>query len=715
MRRVGIAIAVIILVIIMAAAVYAATFDVNRYRGAIQADLAKSLGREVSLGEMRLSLFPPRFVAHDVAILDDPNFQAHRPFVQTQELDVSIKLLPLLHKSVEIDSLFLQRPAVELIKNARGTWNFASLGGPSKEPSEQLSSSNRKTLSLSQLVIQDGQVAITDEQARQPRSVYDHIDVTLRDFAADKPFSIEAAAHLPGPNNQQLSLQGKGGPVRSDQPGATPFHGTLDLHQVQIAGARRFVSSPALANVDGSLSGQANISSDAGKLSATGNINGDNMRMNGRELGFPIALAFNVHDDLPADLLMIDSANLKLGATPLSLNGTVNSKSTPPQIDLCVKANGVSVTEAAKLAAAAGVALRPGVAVSGTMDLNVEARGAATNPALNGTINGRDLQASGKDFPEPVQIKGVTVYLTPSEIHSNPFTVTAGSTALSADLAMQQYLSKNALTVNATLRATNAELPSLLSIAKAYGITALDGVSGAGTLNLDLHAAGPVRSASSSDLGRALNGTMSLNFHDVRYSGADISHELTGIAGALGLHENNQGFTNINKLTGNIDVQSGIAQTDNTEALLDIGNVGIAGTANLVNQTLNLRITAVLTNELSQKAGGTNIGGYAKTVLANNQGELVVPAMVTGTFQHPQFAPDLQQLAQMKLKGLMPNFNNPAGAVSGLLGNLLNSQGGNAAQSQSPAQGENPAASPNPVQQLENIFGKKKQSQPPPK
>ena len=707
MRNVGIAIAVIVVVIIVAVAVFAATFDVNRYRSTIQADLTKTVGRDVSLGEMHLNLFPPRFVVRDVTIADDPTFETHRPFVQAQELDVSIKLLPLLHKSVEIDSLYLQRPAVELIKNSRGTWNFASLGGASKEPS-----STRETFSLSKLVIQDGQVATTDEQARQARSVYDHIDVTLRDFTPNQPFSLEAAAHLPGPNNQQFNLHGKGGPVRQDQPAATPFHGTLDWHQVEIAGARRFVSSPALANADGSLSGQMNISSDAGKLSATGNISGQNLRMKGRDLGFPMALQFNIHDDVPADLLMIDSANLKLGATPLSLSGTVNSKPTPAQIDLCVKANGISIAEAAKLAAAAGVALTPGTTVSGTVDLNVEARGAADNPALNGTINGRDLQASGKDFVQPVQVKAVTLSLTPSQIQSNPFTVNSGSTALTVQFGMQQYLSKNP-TVDATVRATNAELPSLLSIAKAYGITALDKVSGSGTLDVDLRAAGPVRSAASSDLARALNGTIGLNFRDVRYSGADISHELTKIAGALGLHENNQGFTNINTMTGNNNVKSGIAQTNNTEALLDIGNVGIAGIANLVNQALNLRITAVLSNELSQKAGGTSVGGYAKTVLANNQGELVIPASVTGTFQHPQFAPDLQQLAQMRLQGLVPNFNNPAGVVSGLLGNLLNSQGGNGAPSQNRAQPQNPTASPNPLQQLEGIFGKKKQ--PPPK
>ena len=47
-------------------------------------------------------------------------------------------------------------------------------------------------------------------------------------------------------------------------------------------------------------------------------------------------------------------------------------------------------------------------------------------------------------------------------------------------------------------------------------------------------------------------------------------------------------------------------------------------------------------------------------------GELVVPAVVTGTFSNPKFAPDVQQIAQMKVRGLVPNFDNPA-SVTGAL------------------------------------------------
>jgi hypothetical protein len=163
-------------------------------------------------------------------------------------------------------------------------------------------------------------------------------------------------------------------------------------------------------------------------------------------------------------------------------------------------------------------------------------------------------------------------------------------------------------------------------------------------------------------------------------------------------------------MTGNIQVKNGVAQTNNLKAALDIGNVGAVGTANLVDQSLNLRVTAVLTQNASQKVGGNSVGGFMQTALANNQGELVIPAQVTGTFSNPRFSPDVQQIAQMKLKGLVPDLSNPA-SIGSALQNLLG--GGNTQRGQNNAQPPDQRNQQNPVQQLMGLFGKKKANQPP--
>ena len=131
MRRVLIVIGIIVAITIAGVVVFVATFNVNRYHNAIQSELEQRLVRRVTLGDMHLNLFPPRFSVQNLTIADDSSFGTEKPFVQTQQLDVSVKLFPLLKGNVEINSLKLQRPSVELIKNQQGVWNFSSLGGSS--------------------------------------------------------------------------------------------------------------------------------------------------------------------------------------------------------------------------------------------------------------------------------------------------------------------------------------------------------------------------------------------------------------------------------------------------------------------------------------------------------------------------------------------------------------------------------------------------------
>ena len=102
MRKIGIVIGTILLILIVAVVVFAATFNVNQYRGTIQAELEKRLDRRVTLGDMHLGIFPPRFQLQNLSIADDPKFNDAKPFVEAQGLDISVKLLPLFSKSVEI-------------------------------------------------------------------------------------------------------------------------------------------------------------------------------------------------------------------------------------------------------------------------------------------------------------------------------------------------------------------------------------------------------------------------------------------------------------------------------------------------------------------------------------------------------------------------------------------------------------------------------------
>ena len=383
MRKLGIAIAVIVVLLIAAILIVPHLIDVNQYHSQIQSQLEKRLGRQVTLGNMGLRLFPPAFDVENTTIAEDPHFATNRPFATADKLAVSVKFWPLLHKQLEVNSLELVHPHIELVRNAQGVWNFATLGqeskptaaqktpaqpaqaptpttstGPAGAPSSTQPANKQPAgqLTLANLFINDGQVAITDLQKHQSRAVYDHIDLNVNDFAPDQQFSMKLTAHLPGEGKQAIWLEGKGGPIKEADMLNTPFDGTLRLDQVSTGAAQKFLNSQSLNGIDAVITGDAKVKNSGGKLASNGTIKVENARIHNVNVGYPIALDYDVADDLTNDVIQIHKGDLKLGATPISLAGTVNTKPTPSQIDLKLTASNASIAETG----AAGIGFRSG-------------------------------------------------------------------------------------------------------------------------------------------------------------------------------------------------------------------------------------------------------------------------------------------------------------------------------------------------------------------
>jgi uncharacterized protein involved in outer membrane biogenesis len=604
MRKLGIGVLILVVLLVAAALLVPRLIDVNRYHNLIQAELEKQLGRQVSLGEIGLSLFPPSLNAKNAVIADAPGFgEGQQPFATIEQLSFSMRFWPLLHHEVDIESLQLERPRIELIRNKEGIWNFASLGqpqtpaatppaqsqpsapAPSKEPGA--TSQQPGQFTLAQLVIHDGQLAVTDQQNREPRSVYDHIDLDLNDFAPDKPFSIRASVQLPGRGKQLVSLQGKGGPVQQSNLVSTPFDGQLRLEQVAVASARQFLKAQALSEVEGVLSGQADVKNGSGKIVSNGTLRLENAHIRNLDVGYPIALDYNVAGDLSNEVIQIHKADIKLGPTPLTITGTINGQPTPAQLDLHVTTTNASISELARLASAFGVAFGSETKVSGQVNANLQARGAANQPSLNGQLSGRNLEISSKQISQTVRVPAVDLALTPETIRSNDFTATAGSTNVSGNFVLTQYSTPNSSIV-ASVRAPNARISELLNIAKAAGISAVEGVSGDGTVALDVKAQGPTKNLSSF----VFNGTGKIQ---------NASLKLPSLAQPVQIHnsdvrfnQNSAALDNLSAAVGQTSVSGSLAVKDfaapEVTAALRIPNARIS---ELLDIAKAAKITAV--------------------------------------------------------------------------------------------------------------------------
>jgi hypothetical protein len=253
--------------------------------------------------------------------------------------------------------------------------------------------------------------------------------------------------------------------------------------------------------------------------------------------------------------------------------------------------------------------------------------------------------------------------LTPTTIQSNEFQAMTGKTTVIGKIGLRDYTSKKP-SIDAALRAPGAALPEIQNIARAYGVKGLDQLSGAGALSFDLRAAGPLESVASENVIRAVNGNVKLGFETMKYQGVDASRELARIGGFLDSSQADKGYTDIIKLTGNVLVKNGVAQTNDLQASLAEGTLAVTGTSDLATEALNLRAMAIFSKAFSDKVGGTKVGGYLTTALSNSKGEIVIPAVIGGTFKQPKFAPDQQAFLKLQKERLL---ENPAGAIGGIL------------------------------------------------
>jgi uncharacterized protein involved in outer membrane biogenesis len=254
LKKALVGLGIIIILVVIAALAAPKFIDINHYRPQIEAKLRDRLNRNVSLGPMRLSLIPLAFRVDNVRIDEDPKFGTGNRLHKYRRYSC-VRGYYLCYITRCKSKPSMDRPALELIRNEQGAWNFSS----PVEDKQQAQTQKPEAFTLDEAKIYDGQVAITDRQQHKPRANYDHIDAVVSDFAPGKPVSADIRAHLPGSGNQTLALQGKIGPIEHDVVARTPVDGKLKLDDVSLAGLPRFINAEALADSNAILTGNADL------------------------------------------------------------------------------------------------------------------------------------------------------------------------------------------------------------------------------------------------------------------------------------------------------------------------------------------------------------------------------------------------------------------------------------------------------------------------
>jgi uncharacterized protein involved in outer membrane biogenesis len=854
--------AAVFIVSMAAATAFVWQFDVDRHRGAIQAALTERVGRPVELGRLRLSLLPLGVRIEDFTLAEDPAFPSDRPFVQSDELRVGVRLWSLLGGRIEVRALEMQRPQLEFVRNAAGYWNVETLAG-----------GGGRAMTIERLALRKGRVAVTDRRGAASRAVYENIDLEVSDYAAQQPFDLTLSATLPGTGAQRLTLDGRAGPVVGSRFLATPFDGEGAFDEVALSELLRFLQIQPLPGMEAVISGRARLTARNGEASAQGALRFEHPRARGIELGYPIAADFDLHHRTGSRVLRVKSADLLLDRTPLALSGLIDWQPGAAALDVQVKASEVPLAEAARMAAAFGIAFAADARADGRMTLDLHVHGLARRPEMEGRVSLRDISVSGAGLPGRVSTPSVDLAFTPREIRTSEFSASSNGTMLDARFVLADYATP-VPTVDVVLRTTDAELADLLAVGRAWGMRAVEGLSGSGKVTADIRVTGrtsslryaghagvadvavqlpaltqplrvrhaeityggdgaraerlaasfagttasgtlqvrnfaepqlafdlsaddvdivrmqaaiagqpskradghafrrmtgtgrlratriayahllledvdamvaldrglvrlePLRAGlyggrhrgtvtidvrnvpaaigmasdiervdsdrlvtavtsvedvihgalasavrvnfaagSGTHIARSLNGVFSLDIPKGRIPNLDLLNEIAGAARFVTGGESLAPATDVAAIGGHFKVLDGVARTDDLTATFEGGRVAVAGSADLATQALDLRVTAVLSRDYGRTIASTGIGGLMATVLANQQGELVVPMVLTGTMRQPRFAPDLERIAEMKVRNAVPTLRDPRTWTAGILGGALSPDG----------------------------------------
>jgi AsmA protein len=683
MRRVIIILSVIVVVIVLLLVLGASLLNVNRFRPQIEAELQKKLGRPVTLGELHLHLLPFSMKVDSLSIAEAAGFPSSRPFATASEVYASAGLMSLIQGKPQIKDLTLNNPQIELIRNAQGTWNFSTLGSSN-------SSNQQNGLTLNELKITNGQLAVTDNHSKSPRTVYNHIDLTLTGFAPGKQFNFDADVHFPGPGKELLSFRGQAGPLATGAE-ATPISGHISIQQIALAGVNSVAPGTIPPKTDAQASGETDLAWQNGTISGKGNLRLDNAVVRGAKVDYPIDAEYSLQIDQKTDRINVSSGTVKMGPTAVSLTGTIDSAVTPSNLNVRVQTSNASITELSRLAALFGAAFDPNDQVKGSISADLTAVGTINSPQIQGTLSASKIQAQDivlTNVHANTRMKNGVVDLSP---------VTAGifGGQEAGDITIDTKAAHPQCSVKTKFSGvdTNALLSAVSSVKdKLYGSLAADANL---TFAIDAGA----------NVARTLNGVLNFNVTNGQLKGVNILGELSRIGKFLNAApaQSSGSDTPLKKFSGTLNFVNGVANTNNLVAAIPEGSLAANGSLNLSTEGIDMHMNAVLADSASKTVGGTGVGGILNTVLANNKGELVIPVLVTGSMAHPTFTPDVQALAKMKLSHLLPTSGDPTKGVSGILGSILGGATGQQSNSK-----DNQQQQQNPLNSLFNALGKKK-------
>ncbi len=617
----GAALALLVLAIIVLPMVV----DPNDYKPQISQAVESATGRSLMIeGDLDLSVFPWLGLAIGRTELSNAPGFGEQPFARVDEVQVRVKLLPLLSRELVMDTVVLKGLQVSLQTDARGRTNWADLSGGGQPGTAETPASSGDAaapalagLAIGGIEVSDARV-VWDDRRNDSRYVVDDLDLSAGAIGSGARVPVSLSMSLSGTGLPEDGLE----PELEFQVAVDAAAGTLDLS------ALRFTLAGLV--LEGDLAGER-IASDDARFRGDFRIDEFSPRALLVALGQPQPVTSD------PQVLGKAGATLRLAATPDSLE----LSDIRLQLDDSSVEGNLSVANFARPALRFDVRLDaidvdrylpPGQEPAPATPTGAAAAGAGMIPVE--TLRGLDV--AGKLFIgqlKAMQLRSrdvnVEIKAKDGVARIHPASASMYEGQYQGDISLDVRGATPVISMNERLAGVQVGpmLTDLIGQERLVGKT-------------DASARLTVRGQTTEDFQRSLNGKLSFAFTDGAVKGVNLVRLIrkaqATIKGKPLPDSSEPEQTDFSELRGTATVTNGVVRNNDLLAKSPLLRVDGKGKVDLPEQTIDYLLTVKLVGSLEGQ-GGRDIQELRG---------VAIPVQVGGTFARPTYSLKLESVVK---------------------------------------------------------------------
>ena len=490
----------------------------SSFRKSIVESISGALGRQVSVREITLRLFPqPGFTLEGFVVQDDPAFSAE-PLLRAEQVTASLRWSSLWRWRPEIGTLTLESPtgkqpwSLNVVRRRDGRWNLQALFLRASQASAAPTAKPRPEARL-RFPYLEGEGGRVNFKSGMEKKAYvlSEADFALW-LASENEWNLRLSAR-PMRTDANLTDTGvvevSGAFGRAGRLEETPVRLRVSFRGAQLGQLTRLVCGRD-RGWRGSVNLQADLTGTPQDLKLAGSGSIDDFRRYDIIIPDTLRLAANCTAEYHGQAQEFSHLDCRARNGELALRGRVANLFGPPQYDLALLVMQAPMAELARLARHAKFALPPDLTAAGTLDAEFAYRNGPAKPGWTGEGSASDFVLRSGVFGRALELGTISFEVAQEKTKLQPGKARRRSrpTALAAEtsdsgfrLALAPFAVPLGGAAPATVRASisttdydvaiegDAELQRLFRVARGLGLHA-PALGASGSAKLDLRIAG---------------------------------------------------------------------------------------------------------------------------------------------------------------------------------------------------------------------------------